>query len=370
MSRPTAQEALDRARSFVGYREKASNYNLDSFTANAGSANYTRFGRDCYLNPAEWCAMFVSDCSTYGASAAEKKEICWGRWPHYNCGTLADDAKAAGCFHWSKAKGGNYTPQPADWIIFTYDGKTRNHVGMVDHVSGGYVYTIEGNKGNAVKYQSYPIGDSTIYGYSTPRYAEAVPDTPIKQYQRWLTGISVDGVYGPETKKAAIYWHEKAMDFRDKYALGVWDWNVYGWGHNYPCQYGDDEGWDIYIVQGQLYCLGFDPQGFDGKFGAGTANAVGQLQEKVGLPVTKRVDGDTWAALFGEKKPAHTVLKLGSFGGEVFYLQRKLFGLGFVLPCDGVFGDSTQDDLIDFQTQQGLTADGEVRSRTWEKIDS
>lgn len=29
------------------------------------------------------------------------KKAMWGRFPHYNCGTLADDARAKGRFHWS-----------------------------------------------------------------------------------------------------------------------------------------------------------------------------------------------------------------------------------------------------------------------------
>lgn len=51
------------ARTQIGYKEKASNSNLDSFTANAGSADYTKYGAWYGLNPAPWCAMFVSWCA-------------------------------------------------------------------------------------------------------------------------------------------------------------------------------------------------------------------------------------------------------------------------------------------------------------------
>ena len=37
---------LTVAESQVGYLEKKSNANLDDFTANAGSANYTKYNRE------------------------------------------------------------------------------------------------------------------------------------------------------------------------------------------------------------------------------------------------------------------------------------------------------------------------------------
>lgn len=36
-----SKKLIDKAKSYVGYLEKASNKDLDDFTANAGSANYT-----------------------------------------------------------------------------------------------------------------------------------------------------------------------------------------------------------------------------------------------------------------------------------------------------------------------------------------
>ena len=63
----TASNLLDIARAEIGYREKASNANLDSKTANSGSANYTKYGRDLYnagyyngnKNGYAWCDQFV-----------------------------------------------------------------------------------------------------------------------------------------------------------------------------------------------------------------------------------------------------------------------------------------------------------------------
>ena len=67
----TVQDVLNVALGEVGYLEKRSNSNLDSKTANAGSANYTKYGAWYGVNPAQWCAMFVSYCvSQAGMDAA------------------------------------------------------------------------------------------------------------------------------------------------------------------------------------------------------------------------------------------------------------------------------------------------------------
>lgn len=67
-----AEKVIQIALSYVGYLEKASNAYLDDKTKNAGTANYTRFGRwydqvanggkSGFIN-AEWCDMFVSCCA-------------------------------------------------------------------------------------------------------------------------------------------------------------------------------------------------------------------------------------------------------------------------------------------------------------------
>ena len=52
------------ARKEIGYREKRTERNLDSKTANAGYNNYTKYARDVddYYQGDPWCAMFISWC--------------------------------------------------------------------------------------------------------------------------------------------------------------------------------------------------------------------------------------------------------------------------------------------------------------------
>ena len=64
------------AKNEEGYLEKKSNSQLDSKTANAGSANYTKYWRD--IEPSyqgqPWCAAFVSWCfmKAFGLEKAKK----------------------------------------------------------------------------------------------------------------------------------------------------------------------------------------------------------------------------------------------------------------------------------------------------------
>lgn len=41
---------------------------------------------------------------------------------------------------------------------------------IVEKVENGRVYTVEGNSGDSVRQNSYPIGYYEIYGYGTPAY--------------------------------------------------------------------------------------------------------------------------------------------------------------------------------------------------------
>ena len=109
----------------------------------------------------EWCAIFVSWCAD-------------------QCGYL--DAgivpKFAGCgvgVQWFQNRGqwlpGSATPEPGMLIFFKWygsDSSIADHVGIVESVENGSVYTIEGNAGDQVRRNSYPIGYGEIKGYGVP----------------------------------------------------------------------------------------------------------------------------------------------------------------------------------------------------------
>lgn len=125
-------KVIEIAEAEIGYLEKASALNLDSKTANAGSANYTKYWRDVYpqFQGQAWCACFVSwvFMKAFGADAAR---ILLGHWPYTYCPTLA-------------AMTTNKTPKAGSIIIFYRNG-TYTHTGIVVSVSGDLITTVEGN---------------------------------------------------------------------------------------------------------------------------------------------------------------------------------------------------------------------------------
>jgi peptidoglycan hydrolase-like protein with peptidoglycan-binding domain len=76
--------------------------------------------------------------------------------------------------------------------------------------------------------------------------------------------------------------------------------------------------------------------------------------------------------LFGERKVRSwgkvdwPELRLGERSVEVVVLQYLLRAEGYQLTVDGEFGQHTQDAVVQFQIDSGLTADGMVgRAETW-----
>lgn len=113
----------------------------------------------------EWCACFVSWC------ANECGYIDTGVIPQY-----------AGCVNgvqWFKDRGqwmdGTAEPAPGMIIFFDWDDENgqdglSDHTGIVEKVENGRVYTIEGNSGDSVRQNSYPVGHYEVLGYGCPDF--------------------------------------------------------------------------------------------------------------------------------------------------------------------------------------------------------
>lgn len=167
------EKMIQAASDDVGYLEKKSNSNLDNKTANAGYNNYTKFGAwydGGSLQGQPWCDMSVS---YWGDKAGESDTVgCYAYCPsHVNFFKRKNQ--------WFKR--GAKTPQRGDIIFFSTDGSTACHVGLVEKVPGGYVYTIEGNtsggsglepNGGGVFRKSYALTSTYILGYGRPAYKE------------------------------------------------------------------------------------------------------------------------------------------------------------------------------------------------------
>lgn len=185
----TPDKVIRIAEAEIGYLEKKSNYKLDDKTANAGSNNYTKYGRDMHKLypsvmdfPAAWCDCFVDWCfqKAYGVSTA--KSLLGGNFNDY---TVAS-AQAY------KNKGAWYTKNPkvGDQIFFKNDVRIC-HTGIVYAVDSKKVYTIEGNtsgasgvisNGGGVCKKSYLLTSDYIAGYGRPKYdiSDAKETNPVE----------------------------------------------------------------------------------------------------------------------------------------------------------------------------------------------
>lgn len=231
-----ANKVIDIALAEVGYLEKKSNRSLDSKTANAGSANYTKYGRDMHKLapsvmdfPAAWCDAFVDwdFVQAYGVEEA-KKLLCGG----------FNDYTPASADQYKKAKRWGDIPKVGAQIFFKNDTRIC-HTGLVYAFDKTYVYTVEGNtsgasgviaNGGGVCKKKYKLTNSKIAGYGYPKYDDEtstttttkVSDVKMKQIKRGSKGkavkvwqaiidVDIDGSFGAKTQAATIAFQKKAF---------------------------------------------------------------------------------------------------------------------------------------------------------------
>jgi len=70
-----------------------------------------------------------------------------------------------------------------------------------------------------------------------------------------------------------------------------------------------------------------------------------------------------------QPEATHPTLTRGAGGEDVATLQRLLRGRGFPVAVDGDFGAATELAIVQFQTANGLGADGVVGAKTWAALE-
>ena len=125
---------------------------------NGGDTYWSWYG---FTKREEWCACFVSWCA----------DQCG----YIEAGVIPKFSLCSAGMEWFESRGqfmdGSYVPTSGDLVFFDWgnDGSV-DHVGIVESVVDGTVYTIEGNSGDKVARRSYPIGYGQIVGYGVPTY--------------------------------------------------------------------------------------------------------------------------------------------------------------------------------------------------------
>lgn len=181
------------ANAEVGYLEKSSNSQLDSKTANAGTANYTKYWRD--IKPEyqgqPWCACFVTWCFTkaFGKDNAQK---LLKHYPYVYCPTMASLFTL------------NANPTVGDIVIFKHNG-TFTHTGIVTGVNGDYFTTIEGNTngGSTIIANGGGVCRKSYYNSNLPGTKFCTPDWSIVEESEDLTMTQYNELKSLIEKQAA-----------------------------------------------------------------------------------------------------------------------------------------------------------------------
>lgn len=263
------------AESQIGYHEKASNSQLDDFTANSGSNNWNKYARDIdekypdwyngKKNGYDWCDIFVDWCfiTAYGRSDAQRL-LC-----------QPNNSLGAGCeysYGYFKDKGQTGSSPKKGAQIFFGD---LDHTGIVVDFDSNYVWTVEGNSGNEVKKKKYSRNDSWIYGYGYPKYDEDMPTpTPTPSGNTWTGGY-------PKLPSRGYY---LTGDGYERY---------------------ENLQPDIKLIQEFLqwvFNLDDDEVPVDGFYGEMTTAAVKSFQRLVGIEVDGSYGKDTLAAAKAYRK--------------------------------------------------------------------
>lgn len=268
----TVKEILERASAYVGYEQKKSNKDLESFHANKGAANYQKFQPLAGAgNGDEWCQYFVDGIfvETAGSIKNAQKLLYMDTSKSYMTGYTPQGKE-----YFVKAKRWYTTPQPGDVIYFYSSGKGRvGHTGLVEKVdtANKVVYTIEGNtrvdtyaeNGGCVARHSYSYksigGTNRVNGFGRPNYE----------------GVEVNTAAKPLPNRGSSSTEDSSSSILEKGSFGA----------------------AVKTLQTMLNACGYNCGDVDGDFGSKTDSALRAFQKAHGLVVDGEYGPKSKAAL-------------------------------------------------------------------------
>ena len=183
----TVGKLIKIAQAEIGYKEKETNSQLDSKTANAGDEDYTRYARDLYKagyyngnkNGYAWCDVFVDWCFYQLCGKDSKKAqdiIC-------QTGPLGAGCTFSAQYYKNAKRYYTTNPKVGDQVFFG----DFEHTGIVETVNGNSFTTIEGNASNQVKRCTHRVGDGYTVGFGRPKYDVEVVEEPVQKPEKTET---------------------------------------------------------------------------------------------------------------------------------------------------------------------------------------
>ena len=271
----TAQDVLNVARKYLGYKEGRNNSNI--------------FGQKFGMNNVSWCQQFIWGIMTEAGMPWYKTASCTACYNHYKSRAVS-----------------KYSMKPGDIVYYDWDHSGDcDHVGIVESAGSTYVTTIEGNtssgnsgsqsNGDGVyrrkrtysqiakairpSYSGFSSQSTITNGNSYIKLGQQEANEFLKRYGVART-ISADGIRGAETKKQAVRVLQLALNKDYKAGLvvdgeiGSKTLNALG---NHYVTVGEKQ-WMVTAAEIMLYMMGKNPNGveYPGVFGSGLANAAGK----------------------------------------------------------------------------------------------
>ena len=278
-----AQKVISIALAEVGYREKATNAQLDDPAANPGSGNWTKYARDLAAagyyngnkNGCAWCECFTDWCF-WKAFGPDGQRI--------QCQTGDLGAACIYSMQYYKQQGRcDMNPRAGDQIFF-YGGGTIGHTGIVTAVSDSTVTVVEGNSSDRVQQLTYRQGDSRIAGYGHPWYERAAESTGKEKEGEPTPAPASQTTPNFETPAVTFQTCTVKLPLLKRCATGtaVESAQLLLIHRGYDCG-------------GRKSLLGHETP--DGDFGPATEKAVKAFQTKTALEPDGEIGSATWAAL-------------------------------------------------------------------------
>lgn len=146
-------------RSFMGEGNAAMVAVAQSQIGNVGGYPYWSWWG--YNDRVEWCAIFVSWCA----------DQCG----YLDAGVLPKMEGVRPYVDWFRERGQwqgrDYEPSPGDIIFFDWESDgLADHIGIVEKVENGLIYTVEGNSGDICAERRYTLGTAPVHGFGLPLY--------------------------------------------------------------------------------------------------------------------------------------------------------------------------------------------------------
>ncbi len=259
------------------------------------------------------------------------------------------------------------TPRP----VATADPNAQSWQTSTQDYNAGYPVLRMGSTGSDVadlQARLYELGYYT--GTIDGKYASGT-QTAVMEFQT-RHGLTADGVAGRQTQDTLYAYsaQPKYVTVESAQQQAVYQLLKLG-----------SAGMEVRKLQGRLSELGYYAGGVDGIYGETTVTAVKAFQRNNGLSGDGQAGAQTQKKLYSASANyanhpvatpdpgASRSLELGMTGNDVYALQQRLIELRYLTGvADGVFGQETQDALIAFQRNNGITADGKAGPATLRKI--